>query len=256
MDHVPPQLQHDADGVGGNERAALSGLRRALFVALASLAAIGFAALGVWQVERRAWKLDLIARVDARIHAPPSALPDARQWASLDPRDYEYRRVRVTGVFRHDREALVQALTERGAGAWVLTPLRTPAGTVLVNRGFVPQARRDPATRAAGQSAGPVTVTGLMRVSEPRGAFLRTNDPVAGRWFSRDVPAIARARALGPVAPFFIDADAAPNPGGYPVGGLTVVQFRNSHLVYALTWFALAALSGAAAVLALRVGRR
>ncbi|TGX54792.1 SURF1 family protein [Sphingomonas gei] len=229
---------------------------RALFVALALLAAIGFAALGVWQVERRAWKLDLIERVDARLHAAPAPLPDPRQWASIDPRDYEYRRVRVTGIFRHDREALVQALTERGAGAWVLTPLRTPEGVVLVNRGFVPQERRDPATRAAGQSAGQATVTGLMRVSEPRGGFLRTNDPAADRWYSRDVAAIARARGLGSVAPFFIDADAAPNPGGYPVGGLTVIQFRNSHLVYALTWFALAALSGAAAVLALRMRRR
>jgi surfeit locus 1 family protein len=95
-----------------------------------------------------------------------------------------------------------------------------------------------------------------MRVSEPHGGFLRTNEPAADRWFSRDVPAIARARGLGVVAPFFVDADATPNRGGYPIGGLTVVQFRNSHLIYALTWFALAALSGGAAVVALRVGRR
>ncbi|MET0271314.1 MAG: SURF1 family cytochrome oxidase biogenesis protein, partial [Sphingomonas sp.] len=68
----------------------------------------------------------------------------------------------------------------------------------------------------------------------------------------RDVRAIARARRVGPVAPFFVDADAAPNPGGWPVGGLTVVAFRNSHLVYALTWFALAGLSLFGAVLTLR----
>jgi surfeit locus 1 family protein len=127
---------------------------------------------------------------------------------------------------------------------------------VLVNRGFVPQERRAWPDRAAGQRTGPVTVTGLMRVSEPHGGFLRANDPAANRWYSRDVAAIAFARRLGPVAPFFVDADAAPNPGGYPIGGLTVIQFRNSHLVYALTWFALAALSGAAAVLVLRTGRR
>ncbi|MDT8760162.1 SURF1 family protein [Sphingomonas psychrotolerans] len=234
----------------------MTGTRRALFAALALLAAIGFAALGVWQVERRAWKLDLIARVEARIHAAPAPLPERRDWSRLDAQSYEYRRVRVSGAFRHDRETLVQALTERGAGWWVLTPLTTSGGTVLVNRGFVPQDRRDPATRAAGQSASPVTVTGLMRVSEPHGGFLRANDPVAGRWYSRDVAAIARARRLGAVAPFFIDADPAPNPGGYPIGGLTVVQFRNSHLVYALTWFALAALSGGAAILVLRGGRR
>ena len=88
-----------------------------------------------------------------------------------------------------------------------------------------------------------MTVTGLLRASEPGGGFLRANDPARDRWYSRDVAAIARARGLGEVAPFFIDADATPNPGGYPVGGLTVVAFRNDHLVYALTWFGLAGLS-------------
>ncbi len=213
-------------------------------------------ALGIWQIERRAWKLALIERVDARIHAPPAPLPDRGRWSSLDPHAFEYRRVSATGIFRHDRETLVQAVTARGAGAWVLTPLSTPDGTVLVNRGFVPQERRAPATRAPGQIAGRVTVTGLMRVTEPGGGFLRTNDPAADRWYSRDVAAITRARGLEPVAPFFVDADAAPNPGGYPVGGLTVVRFNNNHLVYALTWFALAALSAAAATLVLRQPRR
>lgn len=210
----------------------------------------------MWQMERRAWKLDLIARVEARIHAAPGPLPDPREWDRLDPRALEYRRIRTAGVFLHDREAQVQALTERGAGFWVITPLRTAQGIVLVNRGFVPGELRAPGTRPAVQVPGPVTVTGLVRLTEPKGGFLRSNDPARDRWFSRDVAAIAAARHLGPVAPFFIDADATPNPGGYPVGGLTVIAFRNTHLVYALTWFALAALSSAAAFLALRMPRQ
>lgn len=227
-------------------------MKRPLLIGLALLAAAGFLALGIWQVERRAWKLDLIARVEARIHAQPAPIPDPAQWASLDTRAEEYRRVRMRGVFLHDRETLVQALTERGAGFWVLTPFRTAQGILLVNRGFVPPERRVPATRPAGQIEGQVTVTGLLRATEPGGGFLRANDPAAGRWYSRDVAAIARARGLGGAAPFFVDADASPNPGGYPVGGLTVVRFRNSHLVYALTWFALAAMSAAAAIFLLR----
>ena len=204
---------------------------------MAAICTLGFVALGVWQVERRAWKLDLIARVEARINAPPVPLTRAL-WQQVD----EYRRVRSTGVFRHDRETLVQALTARGAGFWVLTPFDTPAGTVLVNRGFVTFERRDPRTRSAAQIEGTTTIVGLVRLSEPGGGFLRANDPAADRWHSRDVAAIARARSLGPIAPFFVDADAAPNPDGWPVGGLTVVRFRNTHLSYALTWFALAAL--------------
>ncbi len=206
----------------------------------------------MWQIERRAWKLDLIARVDARIHAPATPLPARADWVRVNARDDAYRHVRATGSFLHDRETLVQAVTERGAGFWVLTPLRTAEGVVLVNRGFVPPESRDLTSRRA----GPVTVTGLLRMSEPGGAFLRSNDPAAGRWYSRDVAAITRARRLGEVAPFFIDADATPNPGGYPVGGLTVVAFPNNHLVYALTWFGLAALSAWGAALILRKARR
>ncbi len=226
--------------------------KRGFLLALCLFGTLLFSALGVWQVERRAWKLDLIERVNARVNAPPRPVPPRSAWASLDPRQAEYRRVRAAGVFLHEAETLVDALTERGPGAWVLTPLRTPDGTILVNRGFVPRERRAPLTPAAAQPSGQVTVTGLLRLPEPNGRVLRPNRPAENRWFSRDVQAIARARGLGEVAPFFIDADAAANPGGFPVGGLTVVRFRNTHLVYALTWFGLAALSIAGLVLLLK----
>ena len=218
-------------------------MKRALSTGLALLFAASFLALGVWQVERRAWKHDLIAAVDARIHAGAVAAPGPAAWRDLTVDKDAYRRVRVSGHFRHDRDVLVKAVTELGGGYWVMTPLETRHFTVLVNRGFVPPARRDAATRPGGNPAGKVTVTGLLRFSEPGGAFLRANDPAGDRWFSRDVAAIASARRLGPVAPYFIDADASANEGGYPVGGLTVVRFPDNHLVYALTWFALAGLS-------------
>jgi len=212
-------------------------VKRALLTALALLFAAGFVALGVWQVERRAWKHELIAAVNARIHAAPVAAPGPAAWPGISAAKDAYRRVRARGHFRHDKAVLVKAVTDRGAGYWVLTPLETPAFTVLVNRGFVPQNERDAASRPEGS----VTVTGLLRISEPGGAFLRANDPGAGRWYSRDVAAIAKAEGLGRVAPYFIDADAA-QAKGYPVGGLTVVRFPDNHLVYALTWVALALL--------------
>lgn len=176
-------------------------------------------------------------------------MPPWSEWSA----DKAYTRVSVDGVFLHDRETPVQAVTEAGPGWWVITPLRTGAGVVLVNRGFVPTELRAASRRPEGQLPGTVRVTGLLRATEPGGAYLRSNAPAAGRWYSRDVQAIARARGVAaPVAPFFIDADAASNPGGYPVGGLTLVRFRNDHLVYALTWFALAALSFAGGVIVFR----
>ena len=152
----------------------------------------------------------------------------------------------------------MKAVTDLGPGYWVLTPLVTDRGfTVLINRGFVPSERQKPADRAAGQVEGEASVVGLLRLTEPGGGFLRANDPVGDRWFSRDVAGIARARGLsGPVAPYFIDADARPNPGGWPRGGLTVVRFANSHLIYALTWFGLALMSAAGFVLFWREEKR
>lgn len=210
--------------------------------------ALVFAGLGSWQVQRLFWKLDLIARVDQRIHAAPETAPLAPEWRSIERDTDEYRRVTATGMFDHDKTVLVQAVTDRGAGFWVMTPLVRDDGSVLiVNRGFVPTDRRDRADRTVGETVGRIEVTGLLRLPEPEGAFLRTNDPANGRWYSRDVSVIAAAQSLTKVAPYFVDADATPNPGGLPIGGLTVVSFRNSHLVYALTWYALGVMSAGAA---------
>ena len=230
--------------------------KRLFLLGLCLLGTLLFAGLGVWQVERLFWKRDLIARVDARIGAPVRPLPPRNAWSRLDPREAEYRRVEATGVFLHDRATRVEALTALGPGFWLLTPLRTGDGIVLVNRGFVPPDRGPTPAPTAGRRAGEVRVTGLLRLSEPGGRFLRPNRPGEGRWFSRDVAAIARARGLDEVAPFFIDADAASSPRGGPVGGLTVVRFRDTHLVYALTWFGLAALSLAGLVLLLKPALR
>lgn len=229
-----------------------------LALALCALAAFaGFFALGTWQLERRAWKLDLIERVDQRVHAPAADAPGPGEWPRVNRADDEYRHVRAGGRFLHDRETRVQATTELGSGYWVLTPLRMAEGrTLLVNRGFVSAAQQKERAARGSEPAEAVTVTGLLRMTEPRGALLRDNDPGADRWYSRDVQAIALARGLGEVAPYFVDADAqAAAPGG-PVGGLTVIAFANNHLVYALTWYALALMVAGATWIVVRQERR
>jgi surfeit locus 1 family protein len=230
----------------------LSGASSPLKLAAIALAALaGFAALaslGVWQLQRLAWKRDLIQRIDERIHAPAVTAPGPAQWPLVNAASSEYLRVRVQGRYLDDRDTLVQAVTQRGPGFWVMTPLATTDGyTVLINRGFVPPTYRSTHSRSPGDSAGDsqgelnaaTIVTGLLRISEPQGGFLRDNEPAADRWYSRDVAAIAAARGLTNVAPYFIDADAGPEPGA-PAGGMTVIAFPNNHLQYALTWFALA----------------
>lgn len=242
----------------------------------AALAFAGFAALGTWQLQRLKWKLALIERVEQRVHAAPVPAPGPERWQQVSAQSDEYRHVRVTGTFLPEFTTKVQATTVLGSGFWLLTPLRTADGNlVLINRGFVSaesadQVRDQPRTEAprAGERGtavknGTTTVTGLLRMSEPGGGFLRKNDAVANRWFSRDVKAIAAARGLAGVAPYFIDADAKQEAGDVaddastrPVGGLTVVSFQNNHLVYALTWYALALMAAGAGVWVVRDERR
>ncbi|OWT72925.1 MULTISPECIES: SURF1 family protein [unclassified Achromobacter] len=265
-----------------------------------------FCALGTWQVQRRAWKLDLIARVDQRVHAAPTPAPGPAEWPSISADRDEYRRVRLDGTWLAGKDTLVQAVTDLGSGFWVMTPLRLADGNiVLVNRGYIPAGQRPaaPDGGAAGGAAGgagggaaggsatgaaaaspPASVTGLLRLSEPGGGFLRKNEPATDRWFSRDVVAIATTRGLPAtqVAPYFVDADAAAAPvpadaagttpqagtqagtqvatqataAAAPVGGLTVVKFPNSHLVYAITWYGMALMVIIGAVYVVRDERR
>ena len=215
-----------------------------VFASALLVAFVGFIALGVWQWQRMGWKHALIARVEARVHADPAPPPPRSRWAAITAESDEYRRVRLSGHFLPGPETRTQAVTALGAGWWLLAPLQTDDGEiVLVNRGFVPTG-----AEAAPPPAGAVEIEGLLRISELKGGFLRSNDPGQDRWYSRDVSVIARARGLDgeAVAPFFVDAARDSSGQGWPRGGLTVVQFRDHHLSYALTWFGLALLTAVA----------
>ena len=204
-------------------------------VLIGLLMVLGFAGLGVWQVERLAWKNALVKAVETRSTGSPLDL-DQADWAGIDAEAMQYQRVSVTGRFRPE-VALAQAVTVAGSGFWVMAPLHLSDGRqLLVNRGFVAQDRRD---ALASPPDGAVTVTGLLRATEPDGGFLRSNDPQNGRWYSRDTLVIGQSMNIDDLPPFFVDADDT--PGDDVLGGLTVLSFSNNHLVYALTWFALAA---------------
>ena len=202
--------------------------------------------LGIWQLERKGEKEALIATIVERSKAePPAALPAFDAW---NPKADEFRHVHVTGTFENEKETLVHGLAPGDTpgralqGYYVITPLKREDGSsIFVNRGFVPTELGKPEDRPASQVAGPSSLDGILRSSEPRGLFVPAPDPVRGEWFNRDVPGIAAARGLTDVAPYMVEADATPNPGGWPRGGQLRVDLPNNHLQYAFTWFGIAA---------------
>lgn len=239
--------------------------RGLLWPAAATVAGVVFLiALGNWQMRRLAWKEGLVAAIAERAHAPALPIEEAlmratvpgleRRW-NLDA--VEYQHVHALGKFDHAQERYVYEPREEGPGWLVFTPLYLKsesnieyranpglcAGRVIVNRGWAPDALKDPASRPAGQVEGDVDVEGLLRQSTPGGMFTPKGDPKLNTFYARDVVELY-GTACHPIKdrPLIIDAAAEPpNPGGWPKGGVTRLELPNRHLEYALTWYGLAA---------------
>lgn len=195
--------------------------------------------LGIWQVERLAWKRGLIADRAAAMAAPAMEHAGAVEL----PRD-EFRHISLTGTYLHDREMYLVATSKRAGalGYDVVTPLRLGDGSVvLINRGWVPRERKDPATRRDGLTKGTVTVTGLIRRGGRRNWLTPDNDPAKNIWFDVAFDQMAAHARLQHVRHFVVEAGPKENPPGvYPIGGQSRTALPNNHLQYAITWFALA----------------
>jgi surfeit locus 1 family protein len=235
-----------------------------LLFALLVLAMLGvLIALGTWQLERKAWKDALIAELDRKLAAPPADLPARERWPQLNATVDEFRRVAFAAEFIPGEEALVHSAGSSlrpdaiGPGYWVFSPARLSGGSiVVVNRGFVPEGKQDQKTRQQGNPSGVVSIIGAIRWPEPRGRFAPNDDPAHNLWFVRDPAAMAAAKNWGAVAPFYIDQEAPPVPGGLPRVGPLKVNLPNNHLQYAVTWYGLALAIFIAALFFWRARRR
>ncbi len=206
-----------------------------LFTVPVLITLLGF---GTWQVQRLNWKEALIAGREAGLAAPPLGISAVRRMtAALD-----HRRVRAAGAFLHDREMHLVARSHRGrVGIRVVTPLELAAGGhVLVDRGWVPRTRTDPATRRDGQIRGPVEIVGILRAGGRASDWTPDNRPGDGVWHYIDITAMAARAGLSEVRDFVVVAGPAANPGGLPIGTSFTVEVVNNHLQYAVTWYALA----------------
>ncbi|XP_055455815.1 surfeit locus protein 1 isoform X2 [Psammomys obesus] len=208
--------------------------------------------LGTWQVQRRKWKLKLIAELESRVMAEPIPLPAD----PMELKNLEYRPVKVRGHFDHAKELYMMPRTmvdpvreardvgrmssSTESGAYVVTPFHCSdlGVTILVNRGFVPRKKVNPETRQKGQVPGEVDLVGIVRLAETRKPFVPENSPEKNHWHYRDLEAMAKITGADPI---FIDADFQSTIPGGPVGGQTRVTLRNEHMQYIITWYGLCA---------------
>ena len=215
-------------------------LKPALWPTLISLPILVLSlTLGVWQMERREWKRDILDRLTANQAAAPMPLDELLRG---DPLRHEYGRVKIAGSFVHDKEFHLAARSLKNkVGLQLVTPFKTDDGKiVLFNRGWIPSEKKEPAKRAEGQVAGKIELTGIVRRNQEQRQFTPENVPDKNVWFHVDVPLMRRLAGALPdprLDTFFLDADAAPNPGGVPIGGQTRLDIPNDHLKYAITWF-------------------
>lgn len=192
--------------------------------------------LGAWQVQRLHWKRELIATIDQHIHQAPIAVPVA------NAAEADYQPATASGTYLHDRELFVIATEQKsGQGGYhVLTPLQLTDGQILlVDRGWIPYASK---SSGFARPMGVVQMQGILRLPKSSGFLQPANDPAKSFWYSVDLQAMAAAARIPAFLPYVLEADAAPNEGGYPVGGQTRLSLPNDHFSYAVTWYSLAAI--------------
>lgn len=197
-------------------------------------------ALSVWQLNRYSWKVDLVDRLNEQLSEASVELPTG----DFDLKEWGYRRVTLTGEFLHEKEIHLFSHADKGRkGFQIITPFirSDDKGVVLVNRGWVPEGKKNPESRSEGLMQGEITVSGVIRKSWTKAySFLPASDPVANVWLYGELKEMAHHLKLE-VAPSFVELDATPVPGGWPLGGQTRISVPNNHIEYFVTWFGLAA---------------
>ena len=195
--------------------------------------------LGFWQLDRLVWKTALIENFNARANA--AAVPPPTPASDLS--SFEFRSLDLTGRFMHNKELFLTGRTYEGnAGFHVVTPFQTVAGQVLlVNRGWVSEAYREPESRLFSIKDEQVSLRAVLRLPQQKGYFVPENDPVNGFWFTlKPDEMTAHLNLQEAITTYYADVVRTSEVLTLPIAAETRIEVRNTHLNYALTWFGVA----------------
>ncbi|WP_420586455.1 SURF1 family protein [Ruegeria sp.] len=202
-------------------------MRRILFLLIFGLAGLGvLLSLGIWQVQRLAWKQGVLAEIESRISAEPVALP-----LQVSEQHDKYLPVTISGDLEPGEIHVLVSVKQVGAGYRIIQSFSTEDRTILVDRGFVPTTAKQ-----ADRLIGPMEITGNLHWPDEIDGYTPEPDIDENIWFARDVPALAAALGTEPVL-LIARSETDPNVTPLPVDAAGI---PNDHLQYAVTWFGLA----------------
>ncbi len=202
-------------------------MRRTLFLLIFGVAGLGvLLSLGIWQVQRLAWKQGVLAEIESRISADPVALP-----AQVSEASDKYLPVTISGEMRPEEIHVLVSVKQVGAGYRIIQSFSTDDRIILVDRGFVPTTAKQ-----AERLTGPMTVTGNLHWPDEIDSYTPEPDIDDNIWFARNVPNLAAALGAEPI---LLIARSETDPGITPMP-VDTVGIPNDHLQYAITWFGLA----------------
>ena len=181
-----------------------------------------------WQVERMAWKNQVLAQIQANRGM------DALGTLPTRLEGIEYRNVMLTGTFLNDKMFhMVGRPQGEGPGFYVVTPFRLDddGRVILINRGFAPEGKE-------GAPIGLQTVQGVIRPNRPHRTFMPDNRADKNVWFYEDIEAMS-AITGEKLLPLLVEQVGEAKKGEYPAPSNGEITLRNDHLNYAITWFLL-----------------
>jgi surfeit locus 1 family protein len=199
-----------------------------------------FVSLGQWQLGRHAERALENTVTSSRMSGQPTELAVVLAAAGEDVETLDFRPVVVTGEFVPGQEILVRSqVANDRAGFHVVTPLLTDAGTVLVNRGWVPLAAEAPPVAAVPPPSGTVTVNGLARISQVRPSIGPT-EPEGRLTVVARIDLDRLSDQFDNLVPVWIQ-QTDPSPDSLPVRlAPPDVGDPGPHLPYAVQWFSFA----------------
>ena len=188
--------------------------------------------LSFWQFQRLHWKQGLIDEIKQQSQLAVIGLPEQVELTSM-----LYRKVKLKGEFNHAQEIHIYGGSRQfkgGVGYYIFTPMRIENNKIImINRGWVPEKLKDPATRPESLLKGQVEVEGAIMQSEKKPLYVHDNQMSRNLWFYVDL-AQMQDWLNAPIENFYILAKDVPNMT--PRGRDLEPNLRNHHLGYALTW--------------------